>query len=468
MMKKLRVLPFLILAMPIWLKAQAPTTATVVTDTLSYYFNKQYFKNPSPLGVGFPFHKSPSATNTAVTHVGSVFLNTDTALRISGLEGRMAYQNNSAAQQIPVRLYLCNVDANLKPVFPPIDSVYKLVGNAQDHAFSPSGYPVSGTFTNSSGPVSHKVPGNFAILMRNLSPIAGDTVRLYRTNGRVPGSPGYNNNTAIGEGFGVVRYAGNFYSTKNFTLSNSFGMGTDYEFCVSPIVTFSLYADHIVPAKVNSDPADSVMCWEPLTFTNTSSPHWTNRFFNLTEFQRHFVPFVNTPPGGFSPDAPISWYFDDEDIDYPLLRPNIILAIGATTATKYYDTAGCFTSCSMRARYRKMTAGGTGEIIQANIEFSVCVAYIGGCEYVGMTENELDQVKLYPNPSADGKCMISGLNGTNTIQIYDVLGSLVATLVSREEKVTVDLLDKPGGTYLIRVSDENQRHRNMKLVYMKD
>ncbi|HQQ94811.1 MAG TPA: T9SS type A sorting domain-containing protein [Bacteroidia bacterium] len=441
-----------------------PTTPTVVTDTLNYFFNKQFFKIPSPQIQGYPYYKSAAATGTNFTHMGAAFVNTDPNLVINGLESRLAYQFNSNATSIPIRMYLYNVDANMLPTTV-IDSVSKSIGAAQvNSTVYPTGYPVSGSFTSVAGPVSHTVPGNFAVLVRNLSTLAGDTVRIYRTSSMVSPST---NLQPRGEGLGIVRQAGVFKKTTNFNNIN-FGNGTDYEFCVAPICTFTLIADHIAPPKVDSQPVDTVGCWEPLTFTNTSSPEWTNRFFNLNEFYRHHWPFANSPATGWSADSAISWYFDDEDIDYPNLRPNIILKNNATTATKYYDTSGCFTSCSMRARYRKMTAMGSSEVIWGNIDFSLCVS----CWWSGVGVNEiptLNGVAIFPNPAVDGKVKISGLKGgEHSIQVFDMLGSLKATIRTRDEEVTIDLLKEPAGAYLIRVSDQNQRYRNVKIVNQRE
>lgn len=466
MIKKLLVLGMLVFSSHslILAQTQAPTTPTVVTDTLSYFYNKQLFKIANPTGVGFPYYKSAAATVTNITHMGSIILNNDPNLMVDGLEARMAYQDNSNALSIPVRLFLCNLDAQMMPVFPPVDSVTVFVGSANLASQSNTGYQVGGTFT-----VSRNMPGSFAVLVRNLSTISGDTVRLYRTSAVTPTNwPYYTPTTSHGEGLGLLRYNQVFYKTRNYQHP-AFGWGTDYEFCVAPIVTYTLFADQIAPPKVNSDPADSVYCWEPLTFTNTSSPEWTNRFFNLNEFYRHFTPYLNTPTGGFPVDSAISWYFDDEDFDNPLLRPNIILKNGATTATKYYDTSGCFTSCSMRARLRKMIAGGNGMDIRGNIEFSVCVSVYDCDKTTGINENtQLNGIKLFPNPSADGKVTLSGLQGKNTIQIYDMLGSLKATIVSNENEVLVDLLKEPGGTYLIKVTNEQQKYRSIKVVHQKE
>jgi hypothetical protein len=442
-----------------------PTTPTVVTDTLSYFYNKQLFKIPNATGIGFPFYKSAAATVTNITHLGSVFLNTDPNLIVNGLQARLAYQINSNSTQIPVRLYLYNVDANLKPTTI-IDSISTFVGAAQTTTSSTTGHQVGGVFTNSLGPVSHNVPGNFAVCVRNLSLISGDTVRIYRTASKLLGNPEYGFQTNMGEGLGVLRFNQVWYSTKGYVNPN-FGATTDYEFCVSPIVTYTLIADHIAPYPVDVFPVDSVFCFAPLTFTNISTSHWTSRFFNLNHFYRYFYPYASSPTNGFPADSSISWYFDDEDPDYPLLRPNLVLKIDSNQATKRYDTAGCFTSCSMRARLTKMIAGGNGASIRGNIEFSLCVSN-DGC-YTGINEfGSLEGLSLYPNPSENNKVVIKGLKGQNTIEVYDMLGRLRATLVSRQEEETVDLLKEPSGTYLIKVSNEQQRYRSMKVIHQKE
>lgn len=472
-MKKLLLLTSIILCAHFSIKAQSNksvATPTVVTDTLNYYFNKQVFKIANAQGDGYPFYKSSAATGTNITHIGSVFLNSDPNLKINGLEARVSYQLNSNALSVPVKMYLHNVDANLTPISPPIDSVSFIIGQSELPIINNITYPTghsrgSSSWIGTPGPKT--VSGNFAILIRNMSLLAGDTARIYRTASLTRTNTASTAFTRMGEGFGIVKQGGQFYKTTNFNHSN-FGYGTDYEFCVAPRVTYTLEASHLTPPKVNSNPVDTVMCWEPLTFTNTSTSHFTNRFFNLNEFYRHLYPYASTPPNGFSNDSAISWFFDDEDFDYPALRPNIILKNNATTATKYYDTAGCFTECSMRARLKKMTVFGTGAQIWGNVSFSVCVG-LGNCDLVGLNDNStLNKVTLFPNPTANSNVTIRGLNGANTILIYDLLGQLLAQQITRDDEITINLKEYPKGNYFIKVVDERQYYKTFKLISQKE
>lgn len=425
-------------------QSPAASSFTLVTDTLNYFYNKQFFKLPNPTGLGFPFYKSAAATNTSISHMGSVFLNTDPNLQVTGLEARLAYRYGSNAPAIPVNLYLFSVDQNLMPVWPAIDSITLFLGSAQTDTMVTTGFAMSGSFGSTLNPVAYNITGNFAVLVRNYSTLSGDTVCVYRTSSLTQTNQAQSNLTNMGEDLGRIRYNGQFFKTRNFAYTG-FGLGTDFEFCVAPIVTFSLQASHLAPPQVNSQPTDTVDCFAPLTFTNTSSPQFTNRFFNLNEFYRHFWPYVNTPPGGFSSDSAISWYFDDED-DNPLLRPNLVLKKDSIRATKYYDTSGCFTSCSLRARYRKMTAGGSSVNIRGNVDFSVCVK---GC-YVGIGEQDvLNNLTVFPNPVQQGKIRVLGLRSVTNYSILDARGTPIRKGVCGLLSEEIDVADLSNGLYLL-------------------
>ncbi|MBL7902467.1 MAG: T9SS type A sorting domain-containing protein [Bacteroidia bacterium] len=422
----------------------AASNFTVITDTLNYFYNKQFFKIPNPTGIGFPFYRSAAATNTQVSHMGSVFLNSDPNLVVSGLEARLAYRYGSNAQAIPVNIYLCNVDQNLMPVLPAIDSVSVFLGAAQIDTMSPTGFALSGSFGTTLNPVSYNLPGNFAVLVRNYSTLSGDTVCVYNTSSLTHTNQAISNLNNMGEDLGRIRYNGQFLKTRNFVYPG-FGFGTDYEFCVAPIVTFTLQASHLAPSQVNSQPVDTIECFEPLTFTNTSSPEFTSRFFNLNEFYRHFWPYVNTPPGGFSSDSAISWYFNDEDAN-PLLRPNLVLKKDSVRATKQYDTSGCFTSCSLRARYRKMTSGGSSMNIRGNVEFSVCVK---GC-YVGLEEwKKAENLVFFPNPVQHGKLSLKGLSRECDYSIINTHGIELLSGKLETMAAEIDISQLEDGFYLL-------------------
>ena len=73
---------------------------------------------------------------------------------------------------------------------------------------------------------------------------------------------------------------------------------------------------------------------------------------------------------------------------------------------------------------------------------------------VGINENTIDGVSVYPNPSK-GVITISNDNNTeNAIAIFNVLGKEVYNTTS-SSNTTVDLSTKGAGVYLVKVSNEN-------------
>lgn len=433
---------------------QFPAKDTVVTDVLHYYFNKYYFKTGTDMD-NFKFYKSPAATFTGVTHLGSKFENKDTALRVTGLEAIMARNPSSANQVIPVRMYLCYLGSDGMPKLPGIDSVTINVNNA----------PPTKTLVMFGGnfAAARTVTADFAVLVRNMSTISADTVRIARTNGKTQNNANAPISEKISDGYGFVRFGSKFYSTANFTVSG-FGVGTDYEFCVAPRVTFSLQASHIVPAEATEA---CVFTW--MNFINTSSPQYTSRFFNLTEFCRKwnqsYAPFAKAPSGGWPNDSAVTWFFESED-DMGKPGPRVFLPYGSTdnkiqwmTDSAWVDendeeVVHCFPSNEFRTRWYSMDLMGGTSRFNTVEEFTVCTKYCGTRASVG-DNGVMDNVKIYPNPAQNGLTKVSGLSGKNTVSIYDLTGRLVSTEMTEKDTYLVDLRKQLAGVYYVRVANQN-------------
>jgi hypothetical protein len=84
---------------------------------------------------------------------------------------------------------------------------------------------------------------------------------------------------------------------------------------------------------------------------------------------------------------------------------------------------------------------------------------------VGVAENTgAAAIKVMPNPAVAGKTTISNLNGVNTINVFNALGQVVITRVSTNETESIDLSNFPSGNYLIRITDNSNETRTVKLV----
>jgi len=73
-------------------------------------------------------------------------------------------------------------------------------------------------------------------------------------------------------------------------------------------------------------------------------------------------------------------------------------------------------------------------------------------------------VRVFPNPTANGKTLVSGLTGETTLAVYNIIGELVFTKQSTDEIVTLDLSTRPVGTYLLKITDSNKGFKVVKLV----
>ena len=122
---------------------------------------------------------------------------------------------------------------------------------------------------------------------------AGDTLFFFRTGSKTYTAwPGVNWQEKYSDSYGVIRYNGKFYSATNFTASTTdltnrrqFPTFSDYEYCVAPIVNYTATATHVLPSEIVN--SQTLCTFQVSTFKNASSSHYTNRFFNLLEFEKN-------------------------------------------------------------------------------------------------------------------------------------------------------------------------------------
>jgi hypothetical protein len=463
MMKKILFsLCLVLLAFNFQTKAQSTPTLMPVTDTLHYYFYKQFFKNvPFKDGLPnihlIPFYKSAAAVSTVITHVGNRFENSDT-LVVSGLEAYARKAPSTFNLKIRMRLYLCNLNANNLPILPPIDSITTDVGG------SPLFYSRYGG--NFAKPV--KITKDFAVLFRNMSVTKGDTIQLMRTTSATYTAwPSPTWNDKYSDSYGFVRNLGTFVSTKDLNLpSYGFINGSDYEFCVAPRVQYTLSANHILPPEIAASP--SVCTFQPLVYKNASSFHFTNRMYNILEFYRKWrpvSPFVQSPTVGWPADSAIVWSFLDKDRGPTRPDPRTFLPYGSGSnqITAFSDSADCFAGCEFRANHVTLSMAGKLDVYSALGGFTLCVEYCNG-DAQGLNKNSaIENIKLYPNPTSHGKATISGLTGNNSVYIYDVLGQMISKELTEQEKIELNLSKYPLGNYFVRIINDQGASKVIKI-----
>lgn len=443
-------------------------TCQVVNDTIHYYFNKYYFKKGTTLTTytQFPHYKAAASTVTAVTHVGSRFENKDTSLMITGLEA-YASKQNFGSTKLRVHLFLCTLNVNNMPVLPAIDSIVTDIGaNAVN---TPT--IIGGNFKT-----PHRIRGDYAVLIRNMQTISGDTVYLLRTDAHsVNNQWSFDSKNKYSDSYGYARFGGQFYSTKDFTVTG-FGHGTDYEFMVAPRVQYCLLAKQVMDQKIidfNNAVIDTICTRTPFTFKNESSYQFTNRFYNLIEFYRKwnlYGSFAAQPhPNGFSADSAIVWNFEFYETHVPTIQdPRVILPYEGTNINHGSITAttgepGCFTANQFRASLRPMSAFGRVPQMQFSETFTVCLKFCNDANGITPVSGD-ESVKVFPNPLVSGKTTVSGLRGQTTIKVYNLLGEVILTSVTSGESADINISEQPKGAYLVRITNGEDVNKVVRII----
>ncbi|MBA3664725.1 MAG: T9SS type A sorting domain-containing protein [Bacteroidetes bacterium] len=116
--------------------------------------------------------------------------------------------------------------------------------------------------------------------------------------------------------------------------------------------------------------------------------------------------------------------------------------------------------------YSAPITGGTVTPLNQNLGFfGIEVQFAGACGSVGLRElTASSAVQLYPNPTLNGKTTVAGLEGTNVITVYNILGQTVSTQTTDKDVVTVDLSNQISGTYLVRITNSDNLTKTIKVI----
>jgi hypothetical protein len=87
----------------------------------------------------------------------------------------------------------------------------------------------------------------------------------------------------------------------------------------------------------------------------------------------------------------------------------------------------------------------------------------------GLVTNGLEgsDIKFFPNPTASGKSVISGLEGKNNVSIFNLLGEVVLTQNTESETMSIDLSDFASGNYLVKITNDRNETRTVKIINQK-
>jgi len=156
--------------------AKTSTATVTIQDTLWYYVNKHVYRNTATNAQSFYTYKvAPTYTNAnSINSGGAVFLKPSGALgvAVSGAEGIVIKKAGSPTTNVPVTLYLFNVNAGLP------------VGAAVTSCTTSISSTTVGNYVGCDFATPTVVVGDYAIVMKNTSANPLDTISLFMNNAR--------------------------------------------------------------------------------------------------------------------------------------------------------------------------------------------------------------------------------------------------------------------------------------------
>ncbi len=406
---------------------QAKTATANVVDTLWYFYNKHFYRNPASTGF-YTLKNSLTTSSTAVTQGGAIFKNSGSML-VSGAEAIALRQASSPSPTVNLGLFLYNVVGGL-PTGAPIASVQVGVSTSTAGSF------VGGNFL-----APQLVTGDFAIMMQNISTNPADTLRLFIDNALQASATSTNTAAKYGEGLGVIQIGGTTFSL----TTGLFISGGDLEFMVAPRVAYQASAGAVTPTTT------PLCTGSAYTFSNTSSAWIGNRQFNLNQFAVQWTPFANPAATSMNADPVYVWAWGD-------LTLNTTTNGTVTSVSKTYNTVGTYAG-TLTANIQKMSDYNNTKLTDL-ANFSKTTAACTGIQTIAGFEN----FNVYPNPTVNGKTNISGLTGSNKVVVYNMLGQVTLTQTVINESASIDLSAQPAGNYIIRITNSDNVTKTVKII----
>ncbi|MBA3664726.1 MAG: T9SS type A sorting domain-containing protein [Bacteroidetes bacterium] len=408
-----------------------------IQDTLYYFQRKNYYRNVN--GNSYYTYRSPYQTSAVtLTEFGDSFLNgttptNGTPVTVTGAYILISRYAASTSTAVPIMVYIYSANLTGVPVAK-LDSVTAMVT-------STAGIYVNATFT---APVT--VNGAFHISFKPM-PVNADTVLIWYNNAATPSST-LPANQRYGEGLSYLRSS--ITSGSYTTTTNTFGAGTDREVIILPTVSFNYTASAVVSTP-NATMSPGAYCsFSPISYTNTSGNVSVieNRQFNYNKFRPYWAPYTATVTIPAA-DSIYNWSFGG-------VAP---LGVYTTKNASHTYTGTGTASSNLTVKYQKQTNVKLTDIKTSTMS-------VVSCGPVSVKENNVSgySLSVYPNPTVNGKTNVGGLEGTNLITVYNMLGQVIHTQTSDKELVTIDLSGQMSGNYLVRITNSNNQTKTVKII----
>lgn len=143
---------------------------------------------------------------------------------------------------------------------------------------------------------------------------------------------------------------------------------------------------------------------------------------------------------------------------------NNILNSSVSNGNQWYDKNGLIAGATQQTY--KPAENGTYYVIVTNDSGCTNRSDDFLYEKLGVVSGQLNDIKIYPNPSQTGLITIQGITGNAVIEISDVGGKIIATEKTDKSECQMDLSAFKGGIYLIRIHIDNRMFHE-KLILTK-
>lgn len=414
--------------------SQNKASIVAVTDTLGYFYNKNVYKYNN----NFFTVKTPMSFSVQVnTEFGASFLNPDnTPITITRAMILARRQPNSTSTLIPVAVTLYTASPTGVPGASITTATCAVTSTLGSYS----------SFATFSAPVIAN--GAYFIGYRALPINPADTLNVFLTAAYTATSSAPANQK-FGESLAYIRNNGNLISTTNYY--NTGTPGSDLEPLVVPFVSFN-YSSNANQSAPNATAVPGAYCANlGISYTNTSSGIASHRQYNYNAFVAAWGAQTSTVTGLATGDPVNNWSFTGP--------PTPTGSYTTANVTHTYATTGN-ASANLIVKYQSSFFG-----FSKVQDVRTWTLQIANCGIVGLNESQLNaNLSVYPNPSINGKVNISGLEGTNTIAVYNMIGQLVSTETTNAELVTIDLKGRTAGTYIVRVTDSYNHSKVVKVI----
>jgi hypothetical protein len=110
------------------------------------------------------------------------------------------------------------------------------------------------------------------------------------------------------------------------------------------------------------------------------------------------------------------------------------------------------------------TVNGTDGSTGCRTNAAIITISISACTGLSSYGIENYDINIFPNPANNGRTSIGGLQGVNTILLYNAIGKIVSTLNTSEETAIIDFESLAKGSYIIKITGSNNQTKVVKFI----